>query len=194
MTVHGFRAGKQKVDFIYHRAAHEVKIVVERWKNDIDDRESLTVEIALSVPLDARINSVRVNGQTYAYTEHLTGDRKAIVVEVHDPSEREEIIVSLAPGTDVSVSYEPAGLGARTRSIRVLRSSVENGRLILLVEGLGQRDYALQLHSSYEVKGVEGVHVREVENGNRELVISFDGPRNVYVRRRIELPLSDPDS
>jgi hypothetical protein len=85
-------------------------------------------------------------------------------------------------------------LGARNQSIRILRSSVEDGHLILLVEGLGQRDYALQLYSSYEVKGVEGVRVREVESGNRELIISFDGPRNVYVRRRIELPLSDPDS
>jgi len=61
------------------------------------------------------------------------------------------------------------------------------------VEGLGQHEYALQLHSSYEVEGVEGVSIREVESGNRELVISFDGPRDSYVRRRIELLLSAPE-
>ena len=149
---------------------------------------STRIELAPAFPLDARIRSVKVDGQTVKYDVALNGDVQQ--VELSFNAQRQaDVIINYDGGSDVYVPFETPAPGARSDGLRVLRSHAERGALRLLLEGRGGRTYTLHLKTPNNAGEGEGFNAKRVAADEYLLTVSFDSPTGDYQRREIVVPL-----
>jgi len=147
------------------------------------------LDFAPALPLDARVQSVRVDDADARFRARPEGDVQRIEIDVPktDAATR-RIVLTYEEGTDVFTRIELPEAGSGSEGLRVLRARVEDGALRLLVEGRGGRSYPLGVRSPRTVSGVPGATVGATRSG-AVLTLSFEGPSDAYVRRSIVLPL-----
>ena len=162
-----------------------VKIVIEKTGGSGVEQ----IEMAPAFPLDAVVQTVRVNDLNVTFNLVEQGDVQRVVFTVDADAPRIEAVLSVKPGTSVYVRPEPAPPGSTNQGLRVLQSRAEADALNLLVEGRGGRTYTLYAHTPKRIGGAEGVTVSRTPNRETALSITFDGPEDDYVRRAIRLPL-----
>jgi hypothetical protein len=152
-------------------------------------KDGTTFIIAPAFPLDARVRSVRVDGRNVAFRAERTGDVRVVefAVEVRRPV---EVRVAYDEGSDVYVPFALRAPGARSESLRVLRSTADEGALRLLLEGLGGRTYALRLKTPHAVDPGEGFESTRVGPDEYRLDVTFDPAARGYTRREVVVPLS----
>jgi glycogen debranching enzyme len=152
-------------------------------------KDGTTFIIAPAFPLDARVRSVRVDGRNVAFRAERTGDVRTVefAVEVRRPV---EVRIAYDEGSDVYVPFVPPAPGARSESLRVLRSTADEGALRLLLEGLGGRTYALRLKTPHAVDPGEGFESTRVGPDEYRLDVTFDPAARGYTRREVVVTLS----
>lgn len=178
----GFAAGIARFDFSYTRTPGRIVMRATRTGSGAPGR----LVFAPSLPLDARVRQVTVNGKAVAPDIERIGDIQRVRAGI--TGDKAEAIYTFDEGTDVSVDFGEVPAGATSQALRVLRSHAGPQALRLLVEGIGGRTYALHVRSPRRLGAVDGVSVSS-DAGVRTLQIRFDGPAGEYVRRDITIPL-----
>ncbi|HVF68451.1 MAG TPA: GH116 family glycosyl hydrolase [Pyrinomonadaceae bacterium] len=179
-------AGASTLDFSLARGGGLLTIKVRL--NDREARASKTVGLAPAFPGDAAVRSVKADGRAIPFhVEHLGGQQFVVAsVEV-----RRETTVPVAydEGSDVYLAREPPAPGARSDTLRVLRSEAEPGALRLLLEGRGGRPYTLKLKTPHTPAAGEGFAVTPAGPNEYTLTLTFGPASEGYTRREFVIPL-----
>jgi glycogen debranching enzyme len=155
---------------------------------DAPARSPMHITIAPAFPLDARIQSVTVNGRPARFKATRTGDVQRAEVTL-DFSNQATVVYKYEEGTDVYVETEAPAAGATNKGLRILRSTTDAVSLRLVVEGLAGHTYALRVRSPRKLGAANGVKVVEPDGQDTEMLMTFEGPGDQYVRREITIPL-----
>ncbi|HEY0098557.1 MAG TPA: GH116 family glycosyl hydrolase [Pyrinomonadaceae bacterium] len=192
------RTGQTRLSFIPHRAS--------QLANAKGSAEGLRkIAVSISLPLDARMCRVtkpRLAGSSLeqqptapvdcdARTYKLTrmGDVQRVEAMFVPEASEVGLVFSYEEGTDVYVAPETPVAGARNRGLRILRSRADASHLRLLVEGLGGQTYTLGTRSSRALLATSGVEIKKGTDAGSQLLITFAGTPDRYVRREIDIPL-----
>ncbi|HEX8355589.1 MAG TPA: hypothetical protein VF611_21965, partial [Pyrinomonadaceae bacterium] len=190
VEVRGLRAGPNTFDVSLARGGGLLTVRL-RPTNAAggETKDATTFQLAPAFPLDARVRSVRVDGRNVGFRAERVGDVRTVefAVEVRRPV---EVRVAYDEGSDVYAHFEPPAPGARSESLRVLRSTAEEGALRLLLEGLGGRTYALRLKTPHAVGNGGGFESVRVGPDEYRLDVTFDPAARGYTRREVVVPLS----
>lgn len=147
------------------------------------------VTVAPALPLDAQVRAVTVNGRAAKFEVKRIGDVQRADVSADLTAPTTEIVYSYDEGTEVYVEREAPAPGAINQGLRVIRSRAGAGGLQLTIEGLGGRSYALRARSPRRLGQTAGASISEVSARDTQILISFDGPADTYVRRELTIPL-----
>jgi len=182
--------GDARFDLMLKRQAARLIINITRagspTGNDVITGKRIT--IAPAFPLDARIRSVKVQGQTTRFATTVIGDVQRAQVTVDADRPTIEVVYSYDEGTDVFADQEIPAPGAQSKGLRILRSRADTNALHLVLEGLGGRSYRLQVRTPHQLGEVSGVTKETVVANTTRLVVKFDGPTDTYVQRELTIP------
>jgi glycogen debranching enzyme len=184
VSVRRVAVGGSRVDLALERAAGRMTILATAVTGSMP---SLTLAPAL--PLDARVQSVRIEGSEARFHARPEGDIQRIEVDVpKTTASTRRIVLTYDEGTDVFTRIALPDAGGASEGLRVLRARVEDGALRLVAEGRAGRSYPLGVRTPRRLGGAAGVTVTAAPRGV-DLVVLFEGPRGAYVRRSIVLSL-----
>jgi hypothetical protein len=190
IEVRRLRAGANTFDLSLARGGGQMTIGLrpDVVAGGSETKQATTFRIAPAFPLDARVRSVRVDGRAVNFRVGRVGDVQTaeFAVEVRRPV---EVRVAYDEGSDVIVPFEPPAPGARSESLRVLRSTAEPGALRLLLEGLGGRAYTLRLRTPHAAGDGEGFKATRAGADEYRLDVAFDPAAHGYARREVVVPL-----
>jgi glycogen debranching enzyme len=145
--------------------------------------------IAPALPLDAQVESVRVNGQPMRPTIQRTGDVQFAELEVASPTAQTTAEFRYRGGSDVYVEILPPHPGARSKGLRILRSRADARALRLTLEGVNGQSYELSLRTPRQPGTVEGATLVRGDGGDPMLRVAFEGPPGEYSRRQVSVQL-----
>ncbi|HYY96742.1 MAG TPA: hypothetical protein VE713_19715, partial [Pyrinomonadaceae bacterium] len=148
----------------------------------------LTVILAPAFPLDARVRSVKADGHSLSYEVRREGDVQRVEFRVEARRET-EVRISYDEGSDVYLPFEPPAPGARSESLRVLRSHAEAGALRLLLEGVAGHTYRLNVKTQRMPEGWSDFDATRVAPDVFQIRVSFENTTTGYVRREVVIPL-----
>jgi glycogen debranching enzyme len=179
-------AGTSTLDFMLARGGGQMSIKVRL--NSKDSRDSKTVGLAPAFPRDAVVRSVKVDGRAIPFHVEHVGEQQFAIASVEV---RRETVVTITydEGSDVYLAREPPAPGARSDSLRVLRSEATPDALRLLLEGLGGRPYTLRLKTPYAPGAGEGFTVTPAGPNEYTLMVTFEPSAEGYTRREFVIPL-----
>ena len=146
------------------------------------------ITVAPAFPLDARVNTVKVQGRTTRFTTNRVGDMQRAEVTIDANQENIDVVFRYDEGTDVFIEQEIPMPGAQSKGLRILRSRADQNALHLIVEGIGGSTYALDVHTPHQLAEVAGATVEAGRKSSR-VFVAFTGPANTYVRRELKIPL-----
>jgi hypothetical protein len=150
------------------------------------------VQLAPAFPLDAHMRRVTLNGRNVNFTVKRLGDRQFIELLLNNLMTTNEVVFTYDEGMDVYVDTEALKAGASNQGLRVLRASADEAALHLTLEGLGARAYSLKVSGPRRLVEPKGSAWHVTEKGETQtLLVAFDGPAGVYVRRELTIPLED---
>ncbi|MBA2647673.1 MAG: amylo-alpha-1,6-glucosidase [Pyrinomonadaceae bacterium] len=196
IAVSNFAAGPNQFDLTLERGGRRetIKIVkraasvVANTAGNITPGIARQIVIAPSFPLDARVRSVKVNNRTTKFNVTRAGDIQRAEVVVDNAPENIEAVFTYDEGTDVYVQTPPLKPGAHSEGLRVLRARADANALRLTLEGRGGRSYALCVRTPRRL-GESGVTAKQIDGGDYELLVAFDGTPGIYGRRELTIPL-----
>jgi glycogen debranching enzyme len=145
--------------------------------------------VAPALPLDAELESVRVDGRQTRPTINRLGDVQFAEVTIAQPGADARAEFRYRGGTDVYTHTRAPEPGARSEGIRILRSRASATALQLIVEGLNGRSYDLFLRSPRQPGTVTGATL--VPGAGRDPIvrIAFEGTTGEYTRREVVVQL-----
>ena len=143
---------------------------------------------APAFPQDALVRKVTVQGNEVKFAAARLGDIQRVEVNIEVNQRDVEVIYEYDEGTEVYVEREASAPGAQSVGLRVLRSRADAAGLHLLVEGLGGRSYALPVRTPHQLVEIDGVRIKTNPSSDGELIITFAGVGDAYVRREITIP------
>jgi hypothetical protein len=191
VEVRRLRAGANTFDVSLARGGGQMTIRLRPTNvaGDGETKTATTFRIAPAFPLDARVRAVSVDGRPVSFRAERVGDvlTAEFDVEVRRPV---EVRLSYDEGSDVYVAFELPAPGARSESLRLLRSTADGGALRLLLEGLGGRTYSLRLKTPHAAGTGEGFEATRVGAGEYRLDVTFDPAARGYTRREFVVPLN----
>jgi hypothetical protein len=82
--------------------------------------------------------------------------------------------------------------GETNQGLRILRARAEAGTLRLLLEGRGGHTYTLGVRSGRDLLDTTGLQIKKTADADSQLLITFDGAPERYMRREINIPLQTP--
>ncbi|MDQ3919932.1 MAG: GH116 family glycosyl hydrolase, partial [Acidobacteriota bacterium] len=147
-----------------------------------------TVILAPAFPLDARVRSVKADGRSLSYEVRREGDVQRVEFRVEARRET-EVHISYDEGSDVYLPFEPPAPGARSESLRVLRSHAEAGALRLLLEGVAGHTYLLNVKTQRMPEGWSDFDATRVAPDVFQIRVPFENTTTGYVRREVVIPL-----
>jgi glycogen debranching enzyme len=145
--------------------------------------------LAPSFPLDAQIRGVTVGGRASKFELTRSGDVQRAAVSLVPDQPSMEAVFSYDEGTDVYLERENLSPGAESRGVRILRSRADKEALHLVLEGRGGQTYALRLRTPYQPSETDGLVLKNDSQTDTQLLVSFSGPTEAYVRRELNIPL-----
>jgi glycogen debranching enzyme len=181
-------AGDKALDFALTRGLGQMSIEV---RSDVgsDKRRANpeTVIFSPAFPLDANVRSVKADGRSIRFRVEREGDVQRVEFRVQ--AERESrVVINYDEGTDVYLPFEPPAPGARSESLRVLRSHADPNGLRFVLEGVAGHTYPLDLKTQ-RVPGDMAIYdgINVAPNIFR-IYVTFDDSTTGYVRREVVLP------
>ena len=197
VQVRNAAAGSARFDLSLDRRAGSETIRITRRSegqsaSERSGRSSHLKRLAPAFPLDAKVRSVLVNGRPAKFESHRTGDVMRVEVSVPGADEITEVTYAYDEGTDVYVQPRTPQPGARSEGLRILRSWADASGLHLRLEGLGGQSYSLGIRSPKRLGEAGGVKITQSGDRDKEILVSFDGPAGMYVRRDLTLSLIGP--
>jgi glycogen debranching enzyme len=152
-------------------------------------RDTTTFILAPAFPLDARVRSIKADGRPVNFEVERIGDVQHVEFSV-DVRRAVDVRIAYDEGSDVYVPFDPPAPGARSETLRILRSTATEGALRLLLEGRAGRAYALRLKTPYTVNPGEGFDAARTGPDEYRLSVTFDSSAEGYTRREVIIPLN----
>jgi len=183
-------AGGARVDFALTRTPGRVSVSIDRRAVAGAASQALArLILAPGFPLDATVRTVTVNGRDARFEIRRMGDIQQAVVVIAEPGAKTSVVFNLEDGTDVYQDARQAAPGDRNEGLRVLRSHAGSDRLVLTLEGRAGRTYSLRLRTPRKAGAVSGGELKAARAGDPELVVTFEGSSNDYVRKQVTVAL-----
>jgi hypothetical protein len=198
VAVQRIAAGAASFDVSITRAKGRVQIEVlrppQRGGGQGAGTEPRRLVIAPAFPLDAEVRAVRVDGRSLSPTLTTLGDVRFAEIEIPAPQVRTIVEYTVQDGSDVYVRRDPAAPGNTPQGVRILRSRAEAAGLRLTLEGRSGRTYSLGLRTprSLATFTAPGLRVQAPPGQDMQVLVTFEGPEDQYVRREVLVPLSPP--
>ncbi|HEV2802398.1 MAG TPA: GH116 family glycosyl hydrolase [Pyrinomonadaceae bacterium] len=212
LSVRNVRAGDARYTLTYERTDGRIKINIRRQPagaavstkpasgatvsaKSVSDAAATTVTLAPSLPLDARLRGVTLQGRSVTFAPPAqSGDVQQAEISFKAELPDTEVVFDYDEGTDVyQLETRIPPVGDTSRGLRLLRSRAEGGALRLLVEGVSGHAYALGVRTPHKLSGVPGASVKDdARGGDAQLLIQFNEPSLKYLRREVVVPLRAP--
>jgi glycogen debranching enzyme len=189
VEVRRIEASGATFDIALTRGGGQMSIRVRPTGNETGALNKTTFMFAPAFPLDAHVRSVKADGRPVSFEIERVGDVQHVEFNV-EVRRAVEVRIVYDEGSDVYVPFKPPAPGARSESLRVLRSTAGEGALRLLLEGRGGRTYALRLKTPYVVTTGEDFDATRTSADEYRLNIAFDSSAEGYVRREVVIPLA----
>ena len=190
LQVRGVRAGNTLLDFTLKRGDGKLMISIARRSANAgaDDSTPIKLIIAPAFPLDAKIKSVTAHGKPIDFKPKTVGDVQQTEISFDLKETPAEFLFTGEDGTDVYLIPQLLIAGAESNGLRIIKSEARENALNLVLEGLGERDYELNVRSPHQFQAVEGVQIKQTAACNAQLLVSFKGSLGKYQKREILIP------
>ncbi len=182
LEVKNIRAANSQIDFKLKRGGGIMTISISRKSGG----SPAQVILSPSFPLDAVVRNVTANGKKIAFQMKTQGDGQRAEVKFELANAPTEITFNYTEGTDVYVEMPSLAAGAENKGLRIIKAQARKDGLFLSLEGRGGQGYALGVKSPRILREIEGVKI----NTNGELLISFVGDADSYIKRELTLPFA----
>jgi hypothetical protein len=146
------------------------------------------LSLAPAFPLDASVRSVTLNGRPIPFKVVRVGDVQRAEV-LFDLGAEATIVYDYDEGTDTYVEARAPEPRAVNQGLRILRSAANANALRLTIEGLGGHEYRLGVRTPRMLGAAAGVKLLQTEGRDPMLLVTFDGPRDTYIRQELTIPL-----
>jgi len=189
LRVTGIPAGPGRFDLAFERAAGVRRFTVAPSR---DQATTARLVLAPSLPLDARVRAVTLNGRPVKADVQQQGDSQFVGIDAGQfGTGQMNIELRVDEGTEVYRRFDPAPAGEPNRGLRVLRARAEGSVLRVVLEGLAGERYKLYVRTGRQLGTLPtGVQSAGTPDGDgSEIEIRFDGSAGEYVRREILLPI-----
>jgi hypothetical protein len=144
----------------------------------------IPVNVAVPIPLLARVRRVTVNGKNTKFRLLEEGDSRGAAVEVILRGEA-EIAAEYDGGAGIVPPVTEQEPGRRSSGLKVMRVATAGVNILdVTVAGLGGRSYTLELVTALPTPVADGARVTKTDTGYK-LEIPFDGTG--YVQRVIQV-------
>jgi len=179
VEVRNFRVGKDVFHFNIQCSLSRVALQIEPQA-----KESYHLHFSPSLGFGTRVNSVRVNGEEMEFSaEEDKGEVRCLIsLEVAGKTD-----VEIETENGICLNFPPhiPQIGDKTTGLKIIRTLYNENELRILVEGLGGREYTLNLSTSRAVVSAREAEVEDAEKHDKKIRISFKGQEETYSRKEI---------
>jgi len=179
VEVRNFRVGEDVFHFDIQRSKSRLSLQVEAQA-----REPYHLHFSPSLGLGTQVKSVRVNGEEIEFsTEENKGEVRCLIsLEVAGRTD-----VEIETEKSICLDFSPhfPQIGDKTTGLKIIRTQYSEDELKILVEGMGGREYSLNLSTSRSVASVSEAEVEDTEKSGKKIKISFKGQEETYSRKEI---------
>jgi len=147
-------------------------------------REIYRLHLSPSLGFGTRVKSVKVNGED---TKFSLEENKGEVRCVFSLDLRGKTNIEIATEMSILLDLSPhlPRIGDQTTGLKIIRVLYENDQLRILVEGLGGREYTMDMITTRTISSADEAEVESTEDSGKKIKISFDGQKEVYSRKEI---------
>ena len=189
LSARNIPAGQARIDFTFSRTPGRLSVTIDRLAVPAAPGQPLRVLLAPAFPLDAVVRAVSVNGRDVTFDISRTGDVQQAEVVIAAPGPKTSVVFNIDDGTDVYQEVPALTPGSRSEGLRVLRSRAGRDALRLTLEGRPGRSYSLPLRTPRTTGSVSGAELKSRTANDPELIVTFEGPGDAYVRKEVTVAL-----
>lgn len=186
LRVLNYRFGASKLTFDIKRSPNSFRLEIAKG-----DDEMLKLQLSPALPALARITRVLVDGKPAKFTSNFSG--AGTICNLETMLRRHSVIeISFRGGIEIDAPFVAAQSGDRTRALKVIEiSTPASSRLVVRLEGLQGRAYAIRARGELIIESVQGGVLRGEENGWKLIEVSFPPSANLnaYQSRTVEINL-----
>jgi glycogen debranching enzyme len=186
VDVRSIPLGSERYDITYERGSGRTSIHIVPHAGGTAAQHRVIV--APAFPLDAQVRRVTVNGASVRYQVSSVGDVQRVGVTVDPAESSAEIVFTADDGTEVYAEPQALQPGSENQGVRIIRARADARDLRLVVEGRGDRTYAIRVRSPRRLGSADGVKPLDADGRFQRLEISFTGSPSGYLRREIVIP------
>jgi glycogen debranching enzyme len=171
------------------RANSKLILTVSHHYPDTLPPES-TVIFAPSLPPDAQVKRVRVNGREAKFEALPQGSRLVCQVQVKT-SERTVAEIEYLAGTEIFTERQAAAVGERSSSLKIVSAVTSERALNVTVDGLSEKVYELHVRSHRPILKATGAELTPEADGAKLRVTMPRGESGGYVRQSLVVELGE---
>lgn len=179
--VRNFRMGNEIFDFLLQRS--ESKLVLQ-----IEPKAEAGVSYRLlfspSLGYGTRVKEVKVNGEARNFSlEDKSGEvRLRLELEIKGKTLVEAITEN---GIFIDFPVDFPQIGERTSGLKLIRATFSDEQLRIMIEGLGGKDYILNLITPRSLVSLKEAEVIQSEGLEKKIKIRFEGKEGEYSRKEV---------
>src|SRR5205085_11431502 len=141
--------------------------------------------VILPLPLDAQWRGSEGGHARQSTLLNYGADRRLsdvqlVEVKTNIEPDGADLTIRYDEGTDVYPEPQELRAGATNEGLRILHARAESNALHLTLEGLGGRTYQLGVRTTKRLGETNSVQVRQANNGDAQIAITFNGPPGAY--------------
>jgi hypothetical protein len=198
VSVTSVAAGRARYDLSLERSAGQERISIARREQAKSEAANgpgasglARIVVAPAFPLDARVRAVTVNHSHRTFSVTRSGDVERAEVIIESPALTVEVVFAYDEGTDVYSPPEALEAGAPSKGLRIIHSRADANALHLTLEGIGGRSSSLRVRSGRELGEAKdrGLMIKRLAGQDPEVLVTFEGAGDAYVRRELSVPL-----
>jgi glycogen debranching enzyme len=179
--VRNFRIGNEIFDFLLQRSEDKLVLQIEPKAGD---GASYRFLFCPSLGYGTRVKEVRVNGEARNFSlEDKSGEvRLALELEAKGKT-LVEVITEKAIFIDSPLNFPQ--LGQRTSGLKLIRAAFSEEQLRIMIEGLGGKDYILNLITSRPLVSLKEAELVRQQGLEKKIKIKFEGKEGDYSRKEV---------
>ncbi len=180
-AVRNFRIGNETFDFLLQRSEGKLSLQVEP-KAEVG--ASYRLFFSPSLGYGTRVKEVKVNGEArdFRIDDSSAEVRLEIGLEIKG-KKLVEVMTEKAILIYLPLNFPQ--IGERASGLKVIRASFKAEQLRIVVEGLGGKDYILNLITPRTLVSLKEAEVVQADGAEKRIRIKFEGKGGEYSRKEV---------